>query len=253
MAEQSTPPTQQSERAEQIRNELGQVVVPAFRIDPLTLQTLKDHLIFVEMPSAARAALVNSCTTAAEGFMPDDVLASLREASQANCRYWKLLVQASAAVCAAQDAGDPTLLGVRYYVAERWGECNLDGLARAVDWLVAVHGLTKEQAEDIALPDFLGKLRGRPRPVDTSHSEDYRSVRWFGTDYVFTPAQAACVRVLWGAWERGSPVLSQAHILEAADCTGSRLRDVFEKGKHPAFNAMIKSPRKGAFCLTNPA
>jgi len=91
-----------------------------------------------------------------------------------------------------------------------------------------------------------------PRP-EISHADDFRSVRWYGTEYIFTPTQAACVRVLWEAWERGSPVVGQASILEAADSTGSRLRDVFEKGMHPAWGTMIVPARKGAFRFAEPA
>jgi len=90
--------------------------------------------------------------------------------------------------------------------------------------------------------------------ADVSHSADFRSVRWFGTEYVFTPTQAACVRVLWGAWEEGSSVVSQTTILDKADSRGARLRDVFEKGKHPAWKTMIvDGGRKGAYRLADPA
>src|SRR5262249_51851747 len=85
--------------------------------------------------------------------------------------------------------------------------------------------------------------------ADVTHSDDFRSARWYGTEYVFSPTQAACVRVLWEAWERGSPVVGQETVLDGAGSVGNRLRDVFEKGKHPAWGVMIVSPRKGAFRL----
>jgi hypothetical protein len=71
------------------------------------------------------------------------------------------------------------------------------------------------------------------------HSEDFRSVYWFGSDHTFTPTQAACVRVLWQAWENGTPEIGQATILEhpAVDSESSRLSDLF-KG-HPAWKTMI--------------
>ena len=44
------------------------------------------------------------------------------------------------------------------------------------------------------------------KPVTSvSHSDDFRSVFWYGISYVFTPTQAACIRVLWEAWERRLP------------------------------------------------
>ena len=57
-------------------------------------------------------------------------------------------------------------------------------------------------------------------------------MRWYGVDHVFTTMQASCVRVLWEAWESGTPTLGQEHIIDAAGSAGSRLRDVFGKGKH---------------------
>jgi hypothetical protein len=88
---------------------------------------------------------------------------------------------------------------------------------------------------------------------DVSHSDDFRSVRWYGTEYVFTPMQAACVGVLWEAWKRGSPVVGQESILEAAGSGSARLRDVFDKGQHPAWGSMIVPARKGSFRLAGPA
>jgi hypothetical protein len=89
---------------------------------------------------------------------------------------------------------------------------------------------------------------------DGSHSPDFRSVRWFGIVYAFTPMQAACVQVLWQAWEHGAPELSQAAILEAAGSAGARLRDVFDmgktKGQHSSWGRMIVSGNtKGSFRL----
>jgi hypothetical protein len=93
----------------------------------------------------------------------------------------------------------------------------------------------------------------QPRPA-VCHSEDFRGARWYGTDYTFTPYQAACVKVLWAAWESGSPVLSQSTILDRAGSDGSKLRDVFDKGKHPAWETMIvAAERKGAYRLAEPA
>lgn len=84
---------------------------------------------------------------------------------------------------------------------------------------------------------------------DASHSDDFRCVRWFGQVYEFTPMQAACVKVLWEHWERGTPTVGQEYVLEAADASSGRLRDVFGKGKHPAWKTMITEAGKGAFRL----
>jgi hypothetical protein len=84
---------------------------------------------------------------------------------------------------------------------------------------------------------------------DVAHSDDFRSVRWFGQVYEFTTTQASCVKVLWEHWERGTPTVGQETILEAAGAGGDRLRDIFDKGKHPAWGTMIVEARKGAFRL----
>jgi len=81
------------------------------------------------------------------------------------------------------------------------------------------------------------------------HSLDFRSARWFGVNHTFTANQAVCVKLLWEAWERGTPDVGDASLLEAAEVSESqRLRDVF-KG-HPAWGAMIlEGEKKGTHHL----
>lgn len=70
------------------------------------------------------------------------------------------------------------------------------------------------------------------------HSPDFRSVHWYGTDYTFTPNQAACVELLWHAWEQGTPELGDGHILGTTKAGDrQRLRDVFKNC--PAWGTMI--------------
>jgi hypothetical protein len=82
------------------------------------------------------------------------------------------------------------------------------------------------------------------------HSSDFRSVRWFGADYTFTPTQAAVVRQLWEAWEDGTPALGQETLLEGAGSTGDRLRDVFRGS--PAWGTLVVPLGKGLFALAPP-
>lgn len=97
-------------------------------------------------------------------------------------------------------------------------------------------------------PAFTGAATDRP---EATHSDDFRSVQWYGTRYEFTPAQAACVRVLWEHWERGTPAVSQAAVLERADVSGSRLSDVFRRS--PAWGTMIvPASARGLYCLLVP-
>lgn len=82
------------------------------------------------------------------------------------------------------------------------------------------------------------------------HSIDFRSVHWFGADYTFTAGQAACVRVLWDAWENGTPEVSQAAVLEAAGSTAETLRALFQSSA--AWQTLIRQGQKGSYYLAEP-
>jgi hypothetical protein len=92
---------------------------------------------------------------------------------------------------------------------------------------------------------------GRPSAA-ARHSPDFRSVIWYGTPYTFTGNQAACVKVLWEAWEAGTAHLAQETVLEQAAVESGRLIDVFKD--HPAWGRMVaRGPRKGLYSLQPPA
>jgi len=86
------------------------------------------------------------------------------------------------------------------------------------------------------------------------HSDDFRSVVWFGKSYTFTKNQAACVKVLWEAWKAGTPELDGLTVVAQADVSQTRLIDVFRsKGKaHVAWGTMIaQGQSKGAYRLSD--
>ncbi len=86
-----------------------------------------------------------------------------------------------------------------------------------------------------------------------AHSDDFRFVQWFGETYRFTATQAACVRILWENWERGTPEVGETILLEKAGSEGNRLRDVFRKGQHPAWEKLIvPGSTKGSWRLAKP-
>ena len=74
-----------------------------------------------------------------------------------------------------------------------------------------------------------------------AHSDDFRSIVWDGKSYTFTPMQAACMRVLWENWKRGTPEVGEQSILvdERVATPQLRLSQVFDKGKHPAWGSVI--------------
>lgn len=82
------------------------------------------------------------------------------------------------------------------------------------------------------------------------HSEDYRSVVWFGVQYRFSAAQAAAVRLLWEAWQRGVPEVSGVTLLEASESAGGKVSGVFRD--HPAWGTMIGQAGKGQYRLYTP-
>jgi len=85
--------------------------------------------------------------------------------------------------------------------------------------------------------DDAGNVSGTNSSKSAKHSSDFRSVNWFGTLYEFTELQAACVKVLWEAWENETPTVGDATVLEAAESHAGRLMYVFRD--HAAWGTMI--------------
>ena len=93
------------------------------------------------------------------------------------------------------------------------------------------------------LPDGEAATPAGPR---ATHTRGFESANWFGRTYHFTKKQRAAVALLWAAWEESvenddpaRAAVHQAVLLEDADSTQQRLRDVFEQGRHPAWGTMI--------------
>jgi len=106
----------------------------------------------------------------------------------------------------------------------------------------------KADLEALTTPGKTASDKEKPKAL---HSLDFRSVKWFGTEFTFTSYQAACVKVLWKAWENGTSEVGGDTILLNAECENKRLKDVF-KG-HPAWGKMIKpGSTKGAYQLIEP-
>lgn len=91
------------------------------------------------------------------------------------------------------------------------------------------------------------------------HSADFRTVNWFGTQYVFTKTQAKCVEILWDAWLHGGQALNGTTILAKADTAGERFDAVFRKKQrgrssiHPAMGTMIARIDKDLYRLAAPS
>jgi len=87
---------------------------------------------------------------------------------------------------------------------------------------------------------------------NANHAPDFRSVNWFGEQYSFTATQAACLKVLWNAWQNQTPEVGGETLLEQSGSEGNRVRDIFKN--HSAWNTMILSGNtKGTFRLVSPS
>lgn len=88
------------------------------------------------------------------------------------------------------------------------------------------------------------------------HTEDYASFRWRGQLFAFTATQRIIVKYLHDAYERGTPFVGQASLLEVAGASGQRLRDVF---RHSVAwgsliqNGILHGGAADTFCLVDPA
>lgn len=141
------------------------------------------------------------------------------------------------------------------YCAE--GRCGADG----AELLAHTRDLLRFQlpAAALAVTDAARSLmrwrrdrrRERAHSLTPIASPDFREVVWYGTQYHFTETQAACVRVLWEAWDQRTPEVSEQRALVEADYQGKRMVDLF-KG-NPAWSTMIVAGHtKGSRRLQEP-
>lgn len=125
--------------------------------------------------------------------------------------------------------------------------------------------LARELLSRIALeePDLLPAASRILRVMQPCrHGIDFASVVWFGASYAFTGNQAAVVKLLWRAWENGTPCVRDETLTSAADRDetltaaadrddGARLGDLFRG--HPAWGTMIvPGQMKGTHRLAEP-
>jgi hypothetical protein len=86
---------------------------------------------------------------------------------------------------------------------------------------------------------------------EVKHSDDFRSVRWFGTTYSFTTKQAPVVDLLYKHWRAGTPDVGDETLLLSVDpeAPPARLSTLFRD--HPAWGTMIVAGgSKGTHRLT---
>ncbi len=93
--------------------------------------------------------------------------------------------------------------------------------ALGLNWMVAFVVYVSLQREKPQEPTQVAKgddgRGGTLEQREPVHSDDFRSVNWFGTSYSFTANQAPVVRMLWENWDRGTPEVGNETLLMAVD------------------------------------
>jgi hypothetical protein len=89
------------------------------------------------------------------------------------------------------------------------------------------------------------------RTAGPRHSQDFRSINWFGQRYSFSAGQAAVVRLLWQAWTNDTPEMGQDALLEGSGSESAKLSDVFKD--HAAWGTLIVAGgSRGTYRLADP-
>ncbi len=103
--------------------------------------------------------------------------------------------------------------------------------------------------------DIVPAPESNPPAVVCTHSRDFKSAVWFGREYRFNAAQAACLQILWRVWLSGTPIIREEQVLEMARVTARSLKDVFKTPPgRPAWGVMISTgDRRGTVRLAEPA
>jgi hypothetical protein len=102
----------------------------------------------------------------------------------------------------------------------------------------------------VAAARLAAKQEDKKRP---KHSADFSHVHWpDGRDFYFTQTQAACVKLLWEAWENGTPVLHQKSVLThtEVDSESEQLKDVF-KDSRAWGTIIVPGPLRGTYRLAD--
>jgi hypothetical protein len=168
----------------------------------------------------------------ADDLLPDDAFDDLRAHDSESSPP----IQSAAEMEAAIDEADKKALK---FLRRGCTSKSVEGFG---DWIIA----PADQME-ICEPS------SESRPA---HSLDFRSVNWFGREFTFTPTQAACVKLLWEAWQNKTPDVGGHTVLESVDAQSIRLDHVFRSGGrnlHPAWGEMIVAGEtKGSYRLAPP-
>jgi hypothetical protein len=187
------------------------------------------------------------------GGMPLDI--AERAAARADCDPNLLhALEQSARACgriAAQRVapGDPPVAEQLFTLAARLERITRPASGNefdhAVDWAARELAVENDTADATRAESA--------KQTETAHSEDFRSVRWFGETYSFTAKQAPVVRLLWEHWAKGTPDVGDETLLLAVDheWPPASIRHLFRG--HPAWKTLIiAGANRGTHRLADP-
>jgi hypothetical protein len=161
--------------------------------------------------------------------------------------HYRRLSLAHCAVCAAldPDTGDPALPAVCRLLVERWGDIPAV-YDHTLNWLVTDHGLTREQALALPLPELLARLRAGQR---SSTREPDTPLPWAGDDWdELMPQTRRLLRHMHGrerdeiahfaeiVWERPYERISDSAVHAAV----SRANHFLNKHRHPHMLSKVR-------------
>jgi hypothetical protein len=112
--------------------------------------------------------------------------------------------------------------------------------------------LTNELPVQSAQP--LQQQKSPIAPTMPTHSSDFTSVDWFGTEYTFALGiRSSVIKVLWEEWQRSGHGLHQQTIRDLVDAERDNFRMDTAFRNHPALGSMIQKCGDGRYKLVAPA
>lgn len=150
-----------------------------------------------------------------------------------------------------ENAGCDRAVTERHWMEVEFADGGLDRLRELIVTIEAIHQI--RTAEDQGLP----ALTSQPEALTMQPvvSEDFCSLTIGEQRYIFSPTQAAVVRILWNAWVARTPAVFGESILEGSGSQGARVRDIFKisgKEMHPAWGKLIVKDGRNRYFLNFP-
>jgi hypothetical protein len=97
-------------------------------------------------------------------------------------------------------------------------------------------------------PEIPATTVDQPTASTFSASADYRSIRYNGAAHTLTRNQAAIIKILHEAFQRGTPSVGKSELLAAIESKNVRIQDSFKRS--PLWQTLVVSgKRRGTYRL----